>query len=37
MIPIGQTLGWIVNLIVAEGIIRRRGRLPEARQAAGLN
>ncbi|GII79620.1 hypothetical protein Sru01_46020 [Sphaerisporangium rufum] len=24
MIPIGQTLGWIVNLIVAESIIRRR-------------
>ncbi|MBP2702811.1 DUF2306 domain-containing protein [Microbispora sp. RL4-1S] len=25
MIPIGQTLGWIVNLVLAEGIIRRRG------------
>lgn len=24
MIPIGQTLGWIVNLIVAEALIRRR-------------
>ncbi|WP_204287061.1 DUF2306 domain-containing protein [Microbispora amethystogenes] len=31
MIPIGQTLGWIVNLVVAEGIIRRRTRVPEAR------
>jgi hypothetical protein len=24
MIPIGQTLGWIVNLIAAEALIRRR-------------
>ncbi|GAA2331419.1 DUF2306 domain-containing protein [Dactylosporangium salmoneum] len=24
MIPIGQTLGWIINLIVAERLIRRR-------------
>jgi len=23
-IPIGQTLGWIVNLVVAEALIRRR-------------
>lgn len=26
MIPIGQTLGWIVNLIAAEALIRRRRR-----------
>lgn len=25
MIPVGQTLGWVVNLIVVERIIRRRG------------
>jgi hypothetical protein len=25
MIPVGQTLGWIVNLVVVERIIRRRG------------
>jgi uncharacterized membrane protein len=24
MIPIGQTVGWIINLIVVEGLIRRR-------------
>lgn len=24
MIPVGQTLGWIVNLVVAEVLIRRR-------------
>jgi hypothetical protein len=24
MIPIGQTLGWVVDLVVAEVIIRRR-------------
>lgn len=27
LIPVGQTLGWIVNLVVAEVIIRRRDRL----------
>ncbi|GAA3238216.1 DUF2306 domain-containing protein [Nonomuraea helvata] len=27
MIPIGQVLGWIVNLVVAEILIRRRGSL----------
>ncbi|MBD3144267.1 DUF2306 domain-containing protein [Microbispora bryophytorum] len=32
MIPIGQTLGWVVNLVVVETIIRRRQRLPEARR-----
>jgi hypothetical protein len=26
LIPVGQTLGWIVNLVVAESIIRRRRR-----------
>lgn len=31
MIPIGQTLGWVVNLLVVESVIRRRRRLPEAR------
>ncbi|GIH66524.1 hypothetical protein Msi02_73410 [Microbispora siamensis] len=31
MIPIGQTLGWVVNLVVVESVIRRRRRLPEAR------
>ncbi|TQS29890.1 DUF2306 domain-containing protein [Microbispora sp. KK1-11] len=31
MIPIGQTLGWVVNLAVVESVIRRRRRLPEAR------
>ncbi|WP_182879388.1 DUF2306 domain-containing protein [Microbispora sp. H10949] len=31
MIPIGQTLGWIVNLVVVEAVIRRRTRVPEAR------
>lgn len=34
-IPIGQTLGWIVNLIVVEGVIRRRSRVPEARAFNG--
>ncbi|MFB9235603.1 DUF2306 domain-containing protein [Plantactinospora siamensis] len=29
MIPIGQTLGWIINLIVVERLIRRRPRTPE--------
>ncbi|WP_187280644.1 MULTISPECIES: hypothetical protein [Microbispora] len=24
MIPVGQTLGWVVNLIVVETVIRRR-------------
>ncbi|MEV6151277.1 hypothetical protein AB0L53_13135 [Nonomuraea sp. NPDC052129] len=33
MIPVGQTLGWIVNLIVVESIIRRR-RLSRLRQRA---
>jgi len=31
MIPIGQALGWIVNLILAEALIRRRDR--SSRQA----
>ncbi len=35
MIPIGQTLGWVVNLVVVESIIRRRRRLPEARLTTG--
>lgn len=26
MIPVGQTLGWVINLIVAEGLIRRERR-----------
>ena len=26
MIPIGQTLGWIINLLVAERLIRRTSR-----------
>ncbi|HYN92535.1 MAG TPA: DUF2306 domain-containing protein [Pilimelia sp.] len=26
LIPVGQTLGWIVNLVVAESLIRRRQR-----------
>ncbi|NBE85395.1 DUF2306 domain-containing protein [Micromonospora rubida] len=26
LIPVGQTLGWIVNLVVAESLIRRRPR-----------
>ncbi|MEV4847678.1 DUF2306 domain-containing protein [Micromonospora matsumotoense] len=26
LIPVGQTLGWIVNLVVAETLIRRRSR-----------
>jgi hypothetical protein len=24
MIPIGQTLGWIINLLVVERLLRRR-------------
>ncbi|MEU6430064.1 DUF2306 domain-containing protein [Microbispora sp. NPDC046973] len=35
MIPIGQTLGWVVNLVVVEIVIRRRRHQPEARLAAG--
>lgn len=38
MIPIGQTLGWIVNLIVVEGLIRRAprpGRLLDTVRAPG--
>ncbi|WP_182874826.1 DUF2306 domain-containing protein [Microbispora sp. H10670] len=31
MIPVGQTLGWIVNLVVVEAVIRRRTPVPEAR------
>ena len=31
MIPIGQALGWIVNLIAAEALIRRR----QSRSARG--
>ncbi|GIH99774.1 DUF2306 domain-containing protein [Planobispora takensis] len=34
MIPVGQTLGWIVNLAVAEGVIRRRRRAPGPHPAA---
>lgn len=30
MIPIGQTLGWIINLIVVESLIRRAPRAAEA-------
>jgi hypothetical protein len=26
MIPIGQTIGWIINLVVAESVIRRLRR-----------
>lgn len=37
MIPIGQTLGWVVNLVVVERIIRRRRRLPEARRMERLS
>ncbi|WP_285783014.1 DUF2306 domain-containing protein [Microbispora sp. NBRC 16548] len=37
MIPIGQTLGWVVNLVVVESIIRRRRRLPEARRMERLS
>jgi hypothetical protein len=28
MIPIGQTLGWIINLAVVEALIRWRRRAP---------
>ncbi|MFI7032570.1 DUF2306 domain-containing protein [Microbispora rosea] len=35
LIPIGQTLGWIVNLVVVETIIRRR--LSEARRMERLS
>ncbi|SIS14788.1 Predicted membrane protein [Microbispora rosea] len=35
VIPIGQTLGWIVNLVVVETIIRRR--LSEARRMERLS
>jgi len=31
MIPVGQTLGWIVNLIVAEGLVRRGRRVSDRR------
>ncbi|GAA3293003.1 MULTISPECIES: DUF2306 domain-containing protein [Dactylosporangium] len=31
MIPVGQTLGWIVNLLVAESVIRRARRTRPAR------
>jgi uncharacterized membrane protein len=34
MIPVGQTLGWIVNLAVAEAVIRRRRR-PKTTSAPG--
>jgi uncharacterized membrane protein len=34
MIPIGQTVGWIVNLIVAEGLIRRAPRTGRPRHDA---
>ncbi|BBH70682.1 hypothetical protein ACTI_73670 [Actinoplanes sp. OR16] len=39
MIPVGQTLGWIINLIVAEAIIRRGrpNRLPAARRLAAVH
>jgi len=36
MIPIGQTLGWIVNLVVAEAVIRR-ARGPARPAASGPN
>jgi uncharacterized membrane protein len=37
MIPIGQTLGWIINLIVVEGLIRRTpaGRKPARQELPG--
>jgi predicted membrane protein DUF2306 len=36
LIPVGQTLGWIVNLVVAESLIRRRRRaLSSAGRPAG--
>lgn len=28
MIPVGQTLAWIINLAVIEAVIRRRRRTP---------
>jgi uncharacterized membrane protein len=34
MIPIGQTLGWVLNLVVAETLIRRASR-PGSPQRAG--
>ena len=33
MIPVGQTLGWVVNLIVAEFLVRRGRRLSAPRSA----
>jgi uncharacterized membrane protein len=33
LIPVGQTLGWIVNLLVVE-VLLRRGRRPAPRRAA---
>jgi hypothetical protein len=35
MIPIGQTAGWIINLVVAESIIRRRRRRPGRESGPG--
>ncbi|MGI5487713.1 DUF2306 domain-containing protein [Microtetraspora malaysiensis] len=35
MIPIGQALGWVVNLIVAEILIRRSGRPPSPLESVG--
>ncbi|MEU7913034.1 DUF2306 domain-containing protein [Microbispora bryophytorum] len=35
LIPIGQTLGWVVNLVVVETVIRRRRDLLEAPLTTG--
>ena len=35
MIPVGQTLGWLVDLVVAEVIIRRHAQVAGARADAG--
>ena len=35
MIPVGQTLGWLVDLVVAEVIISRHAQVPGARADAG--
>jgi hypothetical protein len=33
MIPVGQTLGWLVDLVVAEVIVRRRRVTPRPQRA----
>lgn len=35
MIPVGQTLGWLVDLVVAEVIINRHAQVAGARADAG--